>query len=88
MRTTRIIIADKCKRGESHGSLLFSPNIGRGQLIMIPFNFITSKEDAEIIVTNSHKEKATALTIHTWYFKKIETELRTMGSSNVTLPQE
>ncbi len=87
MRTTEIIIADKCKRGESHGSLLFASKLRNGQLIMIPFNVIQAKEDAEIVVTDTHSEKATALTIYTWYFEKIEAQLRGMRDDHVTLPK-
>ena len=87
MRTTEIIIADKCKRGESHGSLLFASKLRNGKLIMIPFSTIQSKEDAEIVVTDTHKERATAFNVHTWYFEKIEADLRAMRSEDVVLPK-
>ena len=87
MRTTEIIIANRCSQGEVDGCLMYSTRRRRGKLILIPFSLIQAKEDTEIEVTDTHKERATAFTIPLWFFEKIESDLRGMRSEDVVLPK-
>ncbi len=65
MRTTEIIIANKCKRGSSDGAILYATRRGKSRLFMIPFSVIKSKEDTIIKVNDVHDEPAVAFVVST-----------------------
>ena len=87
MKTVKITIANKCKKGESEKSYHYSTRTARSNLFFIPKKGVVKKYEGGIPYNEIHTEEAVVFVLQKWAFDLIREDLEVMRDFDVIMPK-
>lgn len=88
MKTIKITIANKCKKGESEKSYYYSTRTGKSRLFFIPKKGIVKKYEGGIPYNEVHTESAVVYILQKWAFDLVKKDLEVMHHFDVIMPDQ